>query len=188
MALPIALWTSPHRRPRLHHTSLLASIRRTRGRRPLSAMLNLNPLIGVLVILAIFLLPQFQASGELLCVCRHPPLPQASHVVPLEQGPVIMISSHSVALNGDPKADTSELMEDPKRGVIQPLRADLGVLKDNHRLLHPDAAAFPGVVNIQAEKNTPFKILRRVLATCKAAGYDRPSFVVETFPQYWFMR
>ena len=79
-------------------------------------------------------------------------------------------------------------MADLKGGVIQPLYDDLVVLKKNHLLLHPDAAVFPGVINIQAERPIRYGVIRRVLSTCTAAGYDKPSFVVETIPQYWFMR
>lgn len=187
MQLPMTPPALQHRSARPYRALPLSFVRRmVRLRRPLVAPLNLWPLIGVLLVMTLFLLPQFQASGEVLCLCKRLPLPQASHVAPLEPAPIVTISLDSVALNGDPKAQTSTVQEDTTEGLIQPLYDDLTTLKKNYQLLHPESS-FPGIVNLQAEKQIRYRVIRRVLAICAVAGFDIPHFVVETAPELWFL-
>lgn len=151
-----------------------------RRRSGLGAELNLTPFVDLLLVLVVFLLPDFSPSAELLCPCRHVPLPQGLHFRDLESAPVVSISTDAVTLNGDPKAYTPELLGDfALREMLLPLYEDLVVLKNNYKLLHPEPHPWPGTILLQADKNLAFGVLNKVMSTCSAAGYGNVHLVIE---------
>lgn len=149
-------------------------------KRQLTVELCLTPIVGLLLVIVLYLLPTFSASGELLCPCKRTDLPAAKNVLELESAPGVTISRTSVSLNGDPKADPSELAKQADQPIpIASLYADLLVLKNNYKLLHPSAQEWTGLVLIEADKNVEFGLVRKVLVSCSAAGYHRTQLAVE---------
>ena len=134
-----------------------------RRRRPLPATLTLAPLNIVMLVLVLYLLPQFSAQGE----CLHHPLalqvPAARQVKELCRGPVLTVVEGRLLLNG---AETSP-EELPDR---------LQVLANNNRLLY-DGASLRRVL-LQADRRTPYGTLRPLLALVAARQLDL-DFVVE---------
>lgn len=156
-------------------------------RRPLQVELCLTPFVGLLLVITLYLLPTFSASGELLCNCRQPDLPEAKAVLDLQLAPVVAISRDSVTLNGDPKAATSALATQADRPIPIPLLyEDLLVLKHNYKLLHPSAQEWPGRVLIQAEKDLDYGVIRKVMVSCAAAGYNRAQLAVKHTATGWY--
>lgn len=151
------------------------------GKKSGYAELNLTSMVDMLTILVVFLLQTFSASGELLTVSKNITLPEAINFRDLEQAPIIAVSRDAVTLNGDPKADSSELSRDS--GVdwkIPQLHDDLVVLKNNFKLLHPNPEDFKGIVIVQADKNIDFKVIKKVMYTCAVAGYNNVNFAVQS--------
>jgi biopolymer transport protein ExbD len=138
-------------------------------------------MVDMLTILVVFLLQTFSASGELLTVSKNVTLPEAMNYKDLEQAPIISISRDSVTLNGEPKADASELDAKRRRwtGKIPQLHDDLVVLKNNFKLLHPDPNDWKGLVIVQGDKNIDFKVLKKIMYTCTVAGYNNVNFAVQ---------
>lgn len=150
------------------------------GKKSTYAELNLTSMVDMLTILVVFLLQTFSASGELLTVSKNITLPDAVNWKDLEQAPIIAISKDSVTLNGDPKGNSAELSaEQALDQKIPQLHDDLVVLKNNFKLLHPNPEEWKGLVIVQADKNIDFKILKRVMYTCAAAGYANVNFAVQ---------
>jgi biopolymer transport protein ExbD len=52
--------------------------------------------------------------------------------------------------------------------------------EDLHSLAKDDASGFKGDVNIQGDKDVPFKIMKRVMFSCATAGYNNINFAVMT--------
>lgn len=149
------------------------------GKKSTYAELNLTLMVDMLTILVVFLLQTFSASGELLTVSKNITLPEALNYKDLEQAPIISISRDAVTLNGEPKADSSELTRETTMDwKIPQLHDDLVVLKNNFKLLHPDPNDWKGLVIIQGDKNIDFKVLKKVMYTCTVAGYNNVNFAV----------
>ena len=151
------------------------------GKKSTYAELNLTSMVDMLTILVVFLLQTFSASGELLTVSKNVTLPEAMNYKDLEQAPIISISRDSVTLNGEPKADASELARETTMDwKIPQLHDDLVVLKNNFKLLHPNPEDFKGIVIVQADKNIDFKVIKKVMYTCAVAGYNNVNFAVQS--------
>ena len=150
------------------------------GKKSTYAELNLTSMVDMLTILVVFLHQTFSASGELLTVSKNVTLPEAMNYKDLEQAPIISISRDSVTLNGEPKADASELARETTMDwKIPQLHDDLVVLKNNFKLLHPDPNDWKGLVIVQGDKMIDFKVLKKVMYTCTVAGYNNVNFAVQ---------
>lgn len=148
------------------------------GKKSTYAELNLTSMVDMLTILVVFLLQTFSASGELLSVQKNITLPDAMNWKDLEQAPIIAISRDSVTLNGEPKADASDLQKDSLDWKIPQLHDDLVVLKNNFKLLHPNPEDWKGLVIVQGDKGIDFKSLKKIMYTCTVAGYNNVNFAV----------
>lgn len=161
--------------------------RRSHSRAPGGGLLNLTPFVDLLVLLVVFFLPQLHASAALTCTCKAPVrLPMvAHHFRDLEAAPIVTISGDAVTLDGRVVL-TIDLDEvdapppDPRLGrqPIAALHEQLVTLKQNFRLLHPDAD-FLGMVNLQIDRRVDFQLVKRVMYTCRLAGYDNLNFAVQ---------
>lgn len=150
------------------------------GKKTTYAELNLTSMVDMLTILVVFLLQTFSASGELLTVSKNITLPEAINFKDLEQAPIIAISRDAVTLNGEAKADSAELArENTIDWKIPQLHDDLVVLKNNFKLLHPNADEWKGLVIVQADKQVDFKVIKKVMYTCAVAGYANVNFAVQ---------
>src|SRR5687767_14179806 len=83
------------------------------GTKAVDSSIPLVPFIDFLVVLVVFLLISFSASGELLAQKANLKMPKASNVVDIEISPVIAIDPVVVTLDGRRMADTATLAADP---------------------------------------------------------------------------
>lgn len=157
-----------------------------RARMPGSGM-NLTPFVDLLVLLVVFFLPQFHPSGELPCACKdRVRLPVAARWSDLEAAPVVRVAGDNITLDGRLvlAIDLDEVdapPPDPRlvRVPIAALHDQLVTLKNNFRLLHPNNDAFLGMVNLQIDRRVDFQLVKRVMYTCRLAGYDNLNFAVQ---------
>jgi len=160
---------------------------RPRRRRRTSASLLLTPLIDVLVVMTIYLLSNFDASGE---ICCHPPieLPMAKRGGELMRAPVVAISRASalpnssvVTLDGSEMATLQELPSGLDWKMAK-LSERLEIHKNNWKLTHP-GRRFKGTLIIQADHRTAFSVLKRVFYSAAIAGYADLHLAVWKQPQ-----
>ena len=149
------------------------------GRKKTDAALNLVAYIDMMTMLVIFLLMSFSASGEILFVQKNITLPDAQNWSDLERAPVIGVTRDVVTLDGRQVATGEELMKDSATGdmKITELHDELVTAKNNYKLLHP-SEDFKGVCIIQSDKVVEFKMLRKVMFSAAAAGYQNVNFAV----------
>lgn len=147
------------------------------GRKAVDASIALIPFIDFLMVVVIFLLMSFSASGELLAQQPSITMPKATHAVDLEPAPVIAIDARVVTLDGRRMADTKSLESSPQTERIEQLVQDLETLKRNWSILHP-AEPFPGTVILQADRNVDFRVIKKVMFSSAQAGYSNISFAV----------
>lgn len=147
------------------------------GRKASNTEIPLVPFIDFLIVLVVFLLISFNASGELLAQRKNLTMPKAEHVINIETSPVIAIDPSVVTLDGRQMADTPTLASDPKVDRIEPLIQDLETLKRNWTILHP-SDPHPGQVILQADVTIDFRVIKKIMFSAAQAGYANVSFAV----------
>jgi biopolymer transport protein ExbD len=147
------------------------------GRKATNVDIPLIPFIDFLIVLVVFLLISFSASGELLAQKPNLQMPKAQNVVNLEISPVIAIDTIVVTLDGRRMADTATLAADPKVERIEQMIQDLETLKRNWSILHPQQP-FPGQVIMQADVSIDFRVIKKIMFSAAQAGYPNVSFAV----------
>ena len=147
------------------------------GRKSSNLEIPLIPFIDFLIVLVVFLLISFSASGELLAQKPNLTMPKASNVVTMEMAPVIAIDPIVVTLDGRRMADTATLAADPKVERMEQLIQDLETMKRNWSILHPQEP-FPGQVIMQADVSIDFRVIKKLMFSASQAGYANVSFAV----------
>jgi biopolymer transport protein ExbD len=147
------------------------------GSKAVDVSIPLVPFIDFLIVLVVFLLISFSASGELLAQKANLTMPKAANVADLEPNPVVAIDTITVTLDGRRMADTATLASDPKVERIEPLIQDLETLKRNWSILHP-TEPFPGQVVLQADVSIDYRVIKKIMFSTAQAGYSNVSFAV----------
>lgn len=147
------------------------------GGKSLNQEIPLVPFIDFLIVLVVFLLISFSASGELLAQKPNLKMPDATNTATLEIAPVISVDATVVTLDGRRMADTQTLGADAKVERIEPLIQDLETLKRNWSILHPQEP-FPGQVVMQADVAIDFRVIKKLMFSAAQAGYGNVSFAV----------
>src|SRR5262245_12834837 len=115
------------------------------------ADLLITPLVDMFVIIVLFLIANFSATGEILNMTRDIQLPTASHVKELEVVPVVMISKNDVVLDGVLVGRLDDLTKADMLNIAEledKLREKKKTFEDLHSLAN-DGQPFKGDVNIQ---------------------------------------
>jgi biopolymer transport protein ExbD len=148
--------------------------------KPTNADLLITPLVDMFVIIVLFLIANFSATGEILNMTKDIQLPTATHVDELELAPVIMVSNDDIIINGISVARVADLSRDDYvtiPALEEKLREQKKETEELHALAN-DGTAFKGVVNIQGHKDVPFRIIKRVMFSCQGGGYGNINFAV----------
>ncbi len=169
---------TPGKRPaKRFEASKILGGKMTRGRKSTNAELNVVPMVDMMTMLVIFLLQQFSATGEVLYMQKDIQLPDAHHGQMIEVAPVITISSGEITVIGKKVADIADLERDGYLnipGIEEALRDE----KKRWDFLHQQdpEKRWEGVVNIQADRFVPFRMVKRVMRSCGVAGYFNLNF------------
>ena len=148
-----------------------------RAKRGVYAALTLTSLVDVMTIIVIFLLMNFSANGEVLYMSKDIRLPDAYHGSQLERAPVISVSAEAVTFDGRMLLNTGELEKGDVLGVPE-LEDSLRDEKRRYEAIHlndPDHP-FRGLVNVQADRRIPFKVIKRVMFACNQSGFANINF------------
>ncbi len=153
------------------------------GKKGMFADLLITPLVDMFVIIVIFLLQNFSATGEILFMSKDITLPEASNGRELDRAPVVQISNDSVMLEGEQIVLVADLGRD-EYWNIPVLEEKLRDLKKRYEMIHQGdpASAFKGDINIQGDKAVQFKTIKRVMYSCNQAGYLNINFAVTQGP------
>jgi biopolymer transport protein ExbD len=155
-----------------------------KGRKATNAELNVVPMVDMMTMLVIFLLQQFSASGEVMYMQKDIKLPDAQHGQMIEVAPVVAISAQQVVVTGVKVADIADMDRDSGYLNIPALEERLRDEKKRWEFIHKQdpSSKWDGVVNIQADKGVPFRIVKRVMYSCGVAGYFSVNFAALDAP------
>ncbi|HYD40942.1 MAG TPA: biopolymer transporter ExbD [Anaeromyxobacter sp.] len=147
------------------------------GRKATNAELNVVPMVDMMTMLVIFLLQQFSSTGEVLYMQKDIKLPDAHHGQVIDVAPVVTISATEITVIGKKVADIADLERDGYLnipGIEESLRDE----KKRWDFLHQNdpEKRWEGIVNVQADRAVPFRIVKRVMHSCGVAGYFNLNF------------
>jgi biopolymer transport protein ExbD len=168
----------PGKRPshRIAHSRVMSK-KFSRGKAAGYANIMLTSLIDVMTILVIFLLMNFSANGEVLYMTKDIKLPDAYHGAMLERAPVISVSAEAVTFDGKMLLQTADM----ERGDVLNVPELEDALRDEKRRyeqIHANDPDHPfrGLVNVQADRRIPFKVIKRVMFACNQSGFGNINF------------
>lgn len=147
------------------------------GRKSVDHQIPLIPFIDFLIVLVIFLLMSFSASGELIAQQPTIAMPDAKNTQQIEISPVVAIDERVITLDGTRVADTQTQGQSAQVDRIEPLIQGLETEKRKWETIHP-SEPFAGQVIVQADRNIDFRVVKKVMFSAAAAGYGNVSFAV----------
>jgi len=144
------------------------------------ADLLITPLVDMFVIIVLFLIANFSATGEILMMTKDVQLPEAKNVQEVEMVPVVMVSNEAIVVDGQMIARLADIDGAEYLNIPQ-LEEKLREMKKKYEDLHAqagDTEAFKGDINIQGHKEVQFKYIKKVMFSCATAGYGNINFAV----------
>ena len=140
--------------------------------------LNLTPMVDMFTIITIYLIMSFSSDGDILYMSKDIKLPNITAHFKLERAPVVGVSASTISLDGARVVDTQDLERDDTLNV-PPLQEKLQEARqkiEQSGALFGQGDQFKGVINIQADKHIPFKILKKVMFACSSSGFGNINF------------
>jgi biopolymer transport protein TolR len=140
------------------------------------ASLNLVSLMDIFTILVFFLLVN-QAEVQQLDVPENIKLPESMASQRPSETVVVMVTPDDILVQGARVASTKEV-DTRSDLIIAPLRDALKQQSD--RILRAQAAADIGAreITVLGDRTVPYRVLKKVLATCTSADYGKLSLAV----------
>jgi biopolymer transport protein ExbD len=147
-----------------------------RSSRNLAVGLSLTSLMDVFTILVLYLLVN-QSSGTVLDPPRDIKLPDSIVEVQPRETIMVSVSDEQVVVGGVLTATVQEILEN-KDDVIEPIRDRMAQIRESTISTSEQATDQGKEVTIMANKAIHFKVLKRVMTSCTAAGYTKISLAV----------
>ncbi len=138
--------------------------------------MNLTSLMDVFTILVFFLLVN-SGQSELLEAPKQMVLPESVVEMKPRETVVIHVNKDQVIVQGEAVVSIADI-EASDTQDIEPIMARLAQLDDRVIGIRTQVAAESKEVTILADKAIPFDVVRRVMASCTAQGYERISLAV----------
>ena len=140
------------------------------------AQLNLIPLIDILSVMVAFLLV-YSTDVEVLQNPQGVAIPESRTDARPKQSVVVMVTKDALLVQGETVASLAEV-SDPHTQLVEPLRQVLQRPIAGLDAAARDEALTSHEVTVMADKDLPYEVLRKVLATCTAAAYGKISLAV----------
>lgn len=136
---------------------------------------NLVSLMDIFTILVFFLLVN-SSDGEVLPSTRNVELPESISEARPRHNLVVMVTGQDILVQGKRVASVTEL--DASDGTIDALQAALQAQHQPSDQLTPQDRVAAEEVTIMGTKQIPYRLLKKVMASCTEAGYSRISLAV----------
>ena len=155
-----------------------------RGKRSVNSPLMLTPMVDMFVILVLYLIQQFSASGQILFIDPTMRLPEARRAVDMAGNPpIITISKTMISVQGKPAEATDQLAKDgywaaPKLEEKLKEMRDLAGRVANATGGQIATESAQGVIVMQADVGVPYMLVKKVLFTANKTGFTQVNFAV----------
>jgi biopolymer transport protein ExbD len=156
------------------------AIHMPRGRRRGGVFsLRLTSMLDMFTILLVFLLSNYSSEGQIITTPKDLELPKSTAQKAPKAAPVIMITKDVIMLDEKILQPITEIDKSPElliKPLYQALQQNRSVAEKIGQL---DAKlGFRGNVTIQADRELPFVLMKKVMFTCGQIGYNDMYFAV----------
>lgn len=184
--------------------AIYAPGRRDRHNRPLRstsrsmiASLSLTAMVDMFTVLAVFLLQNYQTTGEVLDITDNVELPQANAVKELRPAHVVVVSKDRVYVDKEVVATFAQVKENPEwrveplfqrlDGLFKEADARRAALVNRVReaveetrpdTVQKDDPANDRRITVQADKSVDFLTVKKIMMTITDAGASEINFAV----------
>jgi biopolymer transport protein ExbD len=167
-----------------------------KGKREVTAILSLTAMVDMFTVLVIFLLQNYNTTGEVIYIPKEVKLPKAERIKELKPAVVVTISNSEVLIDRTPIISFDQI-HSQESWMIQPLFAKLSEalqvskseqdrniqkkLRDVVDSARGEKDNDPNAwnkVTIQADKGVDFLTLKKVMYTISEAGAGEINFAV----------
>ena len=159
----------------MHFMGRAARMDRHHARHKKGTALNLVSLMDIFTILVFFLLVN-SSDVEVLPNARDVQLPESIAETKARESVVILVTDTEILVQGSPVARVDEVLASDSL-VIPALRAEL-VAQAERSLLALEEDSPGHEATIMGDREFPYHLLKRVMATCTDANYGRLSLAV----------
>jgi biopolymer transport protein ExbD len=150
--------------------------RMARAGRTATAALSLTSLMDVFTILVLYLLVN-QSSGTVLDPPKDVTLPDSIVETQPRETVLISVSNDVVVVQGEPVATVQDILA-ADGDLIEPIRDRMVQLKANRIGAADEPNDTSTEVTVMGNKTVHFKVLKRVMSSCTAAGFTKISLAV----------
>ena len=140
------------------------------------ATLSLVSLMDIFTILVFFLLVN-QAEVQALDVPKNIELPESMAMARPAETVVVMVTPTQILVQGRPIATVADVDAQPGL-VVEPLRDALKRQTDRFLRASAQADVAAREITILGDKTVPYRVLKKVMATCTDADYGKLSLAV----------
>ena len=148
---------------------------------PLTPLPRFTPLMDMMVIMLLFLLMQFSATGDLMRRATGVELPTSTSKEPTVKEVAVILSQNGLFV--DTGTDREEILARPDELSNDDLVTLPGLSKflQNHQtaLARKGREAFKGVITIQGDRRISYQWLLKVIQTCVQNEFTTFDFIVE---------
>jgi len=155
------------------------------GNKSLFATLNVVPMIDLFILLVIYLIQQFSASGELMLMNPNVAMPKAASNVELQRAPMVAMTLSRGNQAGDLLFENNRIMSLADVNEVKFPSWDIkplaDVLKKSWQLQQQSKDKKQRdnrKIIIQADRTVPFQVIKMVMATCGRNEYREPNFAI----------
>jgi biopolymer transport protein ExbD len=134
--------------------------------------LNLNSMMDMMTIILLFLLKTFSTTGQILTPSEDLKLPYSASSETPKKELSVSVTKHAILVGADNLMSLADLPTD--ENLIRPLYARLSQLaKEAQNDEVKFGKPFTNEVIVQADENTQFQVLVKVLYTCGQSEYNK---------------
>ncbi|AGH94954.1 ExbD/TolR family protein [Pseudobdellovibrio exovorus] len=171
-------------------------LKRRMNRRGVTAILSLTAMVDMFTVLAIFLLQNYNSTGEILYLPKEVTLPTANRVVDLKPALVVTVSTQEILIDTTPVATFAEVqasrtwvipgLRDRAKEMIEKARLDQAAQLQNRVSNVVDQTLGNKTedpnqwkkVTIQADKSVDYLTLKKIMYSIYEAGGGPINFAV----------
>lgn len=146
------------------------------GRRSTNSGLNLVSLMDVFTILVFFLLVN-SGSSDVMEPPKNIQLPDSMVETKPRETVIVMITPEEVLVQGESVISTPEVISS-KTAIIEPIKQRLILQRKKIIGISTQAASQSQEVTVLAQRTVPFHLMKKVMASCTSAGYQKISLAV----------
>jgi len=160
----------------MHYADRAARMQRHHARHKRGASLNLVSLMDIFTILVFFLLVN-SSDVEVLPNAKDVSLPESIAETKARETVVVLVTSDQLLVQGEVVAEIADVMASNQL-IIPGLKTALQRQSDRVLRSAADASDATREVTIMGDREIPYRLLKKVMATCTDADYGQLSLAV----------